>query len=112
MTTEMWATLIGALVLLLTNLAGLVKVWTDLSKQRADRAETKELRNKDSQDLHDQCQKNTWDIGRLKEDIMMLKTHMDDHQIQISTINTELAKVSTKIDSVLDAINKLSEAKK
>jgi UDP-N-acetylglucosamine transferase subunit ALG13 len=40
----------------------------------------------------------------------MLKTHMDDHQIQISTINTELAKVSTKIDSVLDAINKLSEA--
>ena len=112
MTTELWATLIGALVLLLTNLAGLVKVWTDLSKQRADRAETKELRNKDSQDLHDECQKNTWDIGRVKEDIMMLKTHMDDHQIQISTINTELAKVSTKIDSVLDAINKLSEAKK
>lgn len=108
----MWAGLAGALVLLITNLAGLVKVWTDLSKTKANRAETAEIRNKDSQDLHDQCQKNTWDLGRVKEDIMMLKTHMDDHQLQISTINTELAKVSTKIDSVLEAINKLSEARK
>lgn len=112
MTTELWATLIGAVVLLLTNAAGLVKVWSDLAKTKASRAETAEIRNKDSQELHDQSQKNTWDIGRVKEDIMMLKTHMDDHQLQISTINTELAKVSTKIDSVLEAINKLSEARK
>ena len=112
MTTEMWAALAGALVLLITNLAGLVKVWTDLSKTKASRAETAEMRNKDSQDLHDQCQKNTWDLSRVKEDIMMLKTHMDDHQLQIATINTELAKVSTKLDNVLDAINKLSEDRK
>ena len=112
MTTELWATLIGAAALLLTNTAAAVKLWADVQKTKADRASTKESRDKDSQELHDQCQKNTWDVGRVKEDIMMLKTHMDDHQLQISTINTELAKVSTKIDSVLDAINKLSEAKK
>ena len=104
--------MIGAAALLLTNTAAAVKLWGDVQKTKADRASTKESRDKDSQDLHDQSQKNTWDIGRVKEDIMMLKTHMDDHQIQISTINTELAKVSTKIDSVLDAINKLSEDKK
>lgn len=112
MTPELWATLIGALVLLITNLAGLVKVWTDLSKTKASRAETAEMRNKDSQELHDQCQKNTWDLNRIKEDILMLKTHIDDHQLQIATINTELAKVSTKLDNVLDAINKLSENRK
>jgi len=112
MTTELWATLIGAVVLLLTNTAAAVKLWGEVQKTKADRASTKESRDKDSQELHDQCQKNTWDVGRVKEDIMMLKTHMDDHQLQISTINTELAKVSTKIDSVLDAINKLSEANK
>lgn len=112
MTTELWAALIGAVVLLLTNAAGLVKVWTEIAKTKADRASTKEARDKDSTFLHDQCQKNTWDIGRVKEDIMMLRTHMDDAQLQISTINTELAKVSTKLDSVLDAINKLSEARK
>ena len=112
MTTELWATLIGAVVLLLTNAAGLVKVWTEVAKTKSDRAQTKEARDRDSTVLHDQCQKNTWDIGRVKEDIMMLRTHMDDAQLQISTINTELAKVSTKLDSVLDAINKLSEAKK
>ena len=112
MTTELWATLIGAVVLLLTNTAAAVKLWGEVQKTKADRASTKEQRDKDSADLHDQCMKNTWDVSRVKEDITMLKTHMDDHQIQISTINTELAKVSTKIDSVLDAINKLSEAKK
>lgn len=30
--------LIAALVLFLTNLAGLVKVWGDLAKQKADRS--------------------------------------------------------------------------
>lgn len=104
--------MIGAVVLLLTNAAGLVKVWTEIAKTKADRVSTKEARDRDSTVLHDQCQKNTWDIGRVKEDIMMLRTHMDDAQLQISTINTELAKVSTKLDSVLDAINKLSEASK
>lgn len=112
MTTELWATLIGAVVLLMTNTAAAIKLWGDVQKTKADRASTKESRDKDSQELHDQCQKNTWDVGRVKEDIMMLRTHMDDHQIQISTINTELAKVSTKIDTVLDAINKLSEMRK
>lgn len=112
MTTELWATLIGGVVLLLTQAAAFLKVYTDLAKTKADRIQTAELRNKDSADLHDQCQKNTWDLGRVKEDIMMLKTHMDDHQLQIATINTELAKVSTKLDNVLDAINKLSEDRK
>jgi peptidoglycan hydrolase CwlO-like protein len=112
MTTELWATLIGAIVLLLTNTAAAIKLWGDVQKTKADRAQTKETRDKDSTELHDQCQKNTWDIGRVKEDILMLKTHMDDHQVQIATINTELAKVSTKLDTVLDAINKLSEDRK
>lgn len=111
MTNELWAALIGAVVLLLTNLAGLVKVWSEMTKTKADRAETKAVRDRDSSELHDQCQKNTWDVGRVKEDILMLKTHMDDHQVQIATINTELAKVSTKLDSVLDAIKKLLESK-
>jgi len=112
MTAEQIAALVGACVMCLGNLGALIKVWTDNVKLRNDRAATKATRDADSQDLHDQCQKNTWDLGRVKEDIMMLKTHMDDHQIQIATINTELAKVSTKIDNVLDAINKLSENRK
>lgn len=111
MTNELWAALIGAVVILLTNLAGLVKVWSEMAKTKADRVETKRSRDRDSSELHDQCQKNTWDMSHVKEDIMMLKTHLDDHQLQISTINTELAKVSTKLDTVLDAIKQLTEAK-
>jgi hypothetical protein len=40
MTNELWAALIGAVVLLLTNAAGLVKVWSDLAKTKASRAAT------------------------------------------------------------------------
>ena len=41
MTNELWATLIGAVVLLLTNLAASVKVWTDNVKIKSDRVESK-----------------------------------------------------------------------
>ena len=67
MTTELWAALIGAAVLLLTNSAAAVKLWGDVQKTKADRASTKEARDKDSQELHDQCMKNTWDIQSLKD---------------------------------------------
>ena len=38
---------IAACVLLVTNLAGLIKLWGDLAKQRADRIETKAARDKE-----------------------------------------------------------------
>lgn len=111
MTTELWAALIGGLALLLTNLAGLVKVWTDLAKTKADRVDTKAARDSDSQKLHDDVQRLTWENARLKEDIAFVRNGLDDHQMQLSVLNTELAKVSTKLDSALDILRDLKEAK-
>lgn len=112
MTTELWAALIGAVVLLLTNLAGLVKLWGDLAKTKADRTETKIDRDRDSQVLHDTVQKLSWETARLKEDVTFIKTGLDDHQMQLSVLNTELAKVSTKLDSALEILHDLKEAQK
>ena len=36
MTTELWATLIGAVVLLLTNTAAAIKLWGELQKTKAE----------------------------------------------------------------------------
>lgn len=112
MTTELWKLLIPAVVLFLTTAAGLLKVWTEIAKVKADRLATKGDRDKDSQVLHDTVQKLTWENSRLKEDMQFLKTGLDDHQMQLATLNTELAKVSTKLDSALEILHDLKESSK
>lgn len=111
MTTELWATLIGGIVLLLTNSAAAIKLWGEVQKTKADRAEVGAKRDADSQTLHDQVQKLTWENSRLREDIQFMRTGLDDHATQLSVLNTELAKVSTKLDSALDILRDLKEAK-
>lgn len=103
---------IAACVLLITNLAGVIKLWGDLAKQKVDRIETKAARDKDSQELHDTVQKLTWENNRLREDMQFMRTGLDDHQAQLSVLNTELAKVSTKLDSALDILNDLKEGQR
>ena len=111
MTPELWKALIGAVVLFLTAGAGLFKVWTELAKVKAERAEVGARRDADSQTLHDQVQKLTWENARLREDMQFMRSGLDDHQQQLSVLNTELAKVSTKLDSALEILRDLKEAK-
>jgi predicted nuclease with TOPRIM domain len=112
MTTELWAALIGAVVLLLTNTAAAIKLWAEVQKTKADRAEVGAKRDADSQALHDTVQKLTWENARLKEDTQFMKSGLDDHQMQLSVLNTELAKVSTKLDSALDILHDLKEGQR
>lgn len=111
MTPELWKMLIVAVAGFLGAAAGLFKVWTELAKVKADRASTKSDRDKDSQELHDTVQKLTWENSRLKEDIQFMKSGLDDHQMQLATLNTELAKVSTKLDSALEILRDLKESR-
>ena len=109
MTTELWAALIGALVLLLTNLAGLVKVWQDLAKQKTDRAETKATRDRDSLELHDAVQKATWDIQLLKDNAQHKDTLIEDLQKQINTLNSTLAVTNVQLNTLVEAIKELKK---
>ncbi len=109
MTPELWAALIGALVLLLTNLAGLVKVWQDLAKQKTDRAETKATRDKDSLELHDAVQKATWEIGILKDNAQHRDVLIEDLQKQINTLNSTLAVTNVQLNTLVDAIKDLKK---
>ena len=111
MTPELWKILVVAVAGFLGAAAGLVKVWTELARVKADREATKSDRDRDSQDLHDTVQKLTWENSRIKEDIQFMKTGLDDHQLQLATLNTELAKVSTKLDSALEILRDLKESR-
>lgn len=107
MTPELWAALIGALVLLLTNLAGLVKVWTDLSKTKSDRQTTKQTRDADSQELHDKVLQLGFQVGQNKDNIGLLFEQMSDQMKQIGLMTTQLAQVLVKMDNIVDTLKEL-----
>lgn len=111
MTPDLWKMLVGAVVLFLTAGAGLLKCWTELAKVKSERLQTKAVRDRDSQELHDTVQKLTWENARLREDMQFMRSGLDDHQAQLSVLNTELAKVSTKLDSALDILHDLKEGR-
>jgi uncharacterized coiled-coil protein SlyX len=109
MTPELWATLIGAVVLLLTNSAAAIKLWGDFQKTKADRASTKEQRDKDSADLHDAVMKNTWEITQLKDMSGHRDQVIEQLQQQISILNSTMASTNVKLDTLTEAIKELKK---
>lgn len=99
--------LIAALVLFLTNLAGLVKVWGDLAKQKADRADTKAARDKDSIEVHDKILKHDFAISQLKDAQSLQATVVDDLRDQCSALNTNIVKLDTNVANLTEAIKEL-----
>lgn len=105
MTAELWGILITAVVALLGAITAFIKSrMTD-----SDRADTKVVRDKAETEIRDMCRQNSWEVSRLKEDVALLRATADDHQLQLSIVNTELAKVSTKLDNAIDLLKDLKE---
>lgn len=98
---------IAACVLLVTNLAGLIKLWGDLAKQRADRIETKAARDKDSSELHDKVLKHDFMISQLKDAQSLQATVIDDLRDTCSTLNSNIVKLDTNVANLTEAIKEM-----
>lgn len=109
MTTELWAALIGGVVLLLTNTAAAIKLWGELQKTKADRATTKESRDKDSQELHDKVLKLEFMTTQLKDQQTLTATVVDDLRDQCSALNTNIVKLDMAVANLTDAIKELKD---
>lgn len=109
MTNEQVAALVGAVVMCLGNLGALIKVWTTVAAQKADRLQTKERRDQDSADLHDQCMRNTWDIAQLKDMSGHRDQVIEQLQQQISILNSTMATTNVKLDTLTEAIKELKK---
>lgn len=107
MTTEQIAAVVGAVLLCLGNLAAWIKTATDVAKQKADRLLTKQTRDADSQDLHDTVLKLSFQVDQNKNNIGLLFEQMTDQLKQIGMLNTQLAQVLTKMDTLCEAIKEL-----
>lgn len=110
MTPELWATLIGAVVLLLTNTAAVVKIWGDNITTKNDRAATKESRDKDSQALHDEVLELRFKYTALKDAQQLQSEQIADAAKQVGVLNTQLAQVLVKLDNVIDTLKELKKA--
>ena len=106
MTPDLWKTLVGAIVLVLTAVAAYIKMRTDIDKIQSERAETKQARDKDSETLHDQCQQNTWEIKRLTNDAEKRDSILNEIRCQVNELNTNLLLVSKDLKYFGDALNK------
>ena len=109
MTTELWAALIGAVVLLLTNTAAAIKLWGDMQKQKADRAETKIVRDKDSQELHDRVLSHGFQIQQLKDAQSLTATVVDDLRDTCAQLNANIVKLDTNVLNLTEAVKELKQ---
>lgn len=115
--------IIAAIVGVLSGLGGLIGALTIYIKQRTkldatrndiqaiatSRVETAERRDREMQDLRETVTKNTWNIDQLKNEMSHRDTLLDDLRAQVAALNTSLAVVGQKIDTLTDAIRELKE---
>ena len=90
----------SALPLVVVILGGLY-IYKKIGK---DRAETKELRDKDSLEIHDTLLKQSFEIANLKGRIELHDTLLSDINKQINILNTNLAILTEKIDNLTNVI--------
>lgn len=109
MTAELWAALIGAVVLLLTNTAAVIKVWGDNIATKDDRLATKTARDKDSAELHDKVLALEFKATQNKDNITLLFEQVADTAKAVGALNTQFATLLTKVDSVLETLRELKE---
>ena len=109
MTNELWAALIGALILLLTNTATAVKLWADVQKQKADRAATKAQRDQDSQDLHDKVLSHSFAIQQLKDAQSLTATVVDDLRDTCAQLNSNIVKLDVNVSNLTETIKDLKK---
>lgn len=101
--------LIVAATSLVANVAILVKVIADKIKLTNERAATAAARDKDSQNLHDKVLQLEFNVGQAKDNIGLLFTKVEDSNKQISLLNTQVAQVLTKMDSVIEGLCELKK---
>lgn len=94
---------------LVVVILGLFWIYRKTSDIKKDREETKIQRDADSQYLHDIVQKNTWEINNLKIEAQHRDTLLDDLRAQCNELNTNLALVSQKLDTLVEAIRELKK---
>jgi len=112
MTTELWTSLIGGVVLVLTALATYLKAHSDVKAIKDDREATKAIRDREAQELRDALLKATWEIDNIKREANHKGTLLADLQKQVNILNQNLAVNNATMENLVEAIRDLKENRK
>lgn len=77
-----------------------------------DRESTKELRDNDSQTLHDKVLKHDFQITQLRDNQSLNATAVDDLRDQVSLLNTNIVKLTVIVEHLSDAIKEIKHEDK
>ena len=103
---------IAAMVLLVTNIAGLVKIYGDMLKMKSQRAETAVRRDKDSAELRDKVLAHDFAITALKDSQQLHSVVMQDMQQTMSELNVNCAKLSVVVEQLVSTVKDLKKEAK
>lgn len=69
-----------------------------------DRAETKEIRDKDSLEIHDKLLTHDFKISNLEGVVNLHKDKLDSIDKQLSIVNQELVKLNVQVENLVKAL--------
>ena len=99
--------MIPAVVVFLTAGAGLLKVWTELAKVKADRLATKENRDKDSMEVHDTILKQGFQIQQCRDALALYQTVQEDLKTELNLLNTNVAKLTVVVENLGETVREM-----
>lgn len=103
--------LIGAVILLVTNLATFIKSNTDVNAIKADRESTKADRDKTFNDILERMVKVEFQSVSNKDSLALLYTKYDDLAAQLRLLTTELAKATTEMANTNKLLQEMRQQK-
>lgn len=73
----------------------------------SDRQATKNVRDKDSLELHDKMLKHDFLIGQLKDNYQFMRTVLDDLRDTTNNINLAICKLDSSVNNLTDTVKEL-----
>lgn len=81
-------------------LLGLIGAAVVYLKVRSERKETKEDRDKDSSEIHDKLIKHDFEISRLKDDMNLNNTSLNDLRDEFAILNNHMIKIEVNLENL------------
>lgn len=91
---------------------GIAYLYFKFNQVEKDRESTKLTRDKDSQDIHDNLLKQSFEIANLKGIVELHRDRLESIDKQLAIVNQELVKLNLQVEHLADALKEQNEIMK
>ena len=99
----------GSALPLVVCVLGIGYLYFKFNRVEKDRESTKELRDKDSQEMHDTLLKHEFRITELKDIVNLHRDKLNSIDSQLSIINSELVKLNVQVESLTNTLKEQNQ---